>query len=317
MSKLPLPLVIAHRGASGYLPEHTLVSKALAYAMGADYLEQDVIATRDGALVVMHDITLDDVTDVAEQYPQRARADGHFYCIDFDLEEIRTLKVSERRGADGKRKYPERFSLNAGRFEIVTLEEEIRFIQGLNMSTGGTVGIYPEIKDPQWHRSEGFDITENIVHLLQKYGYRSANDPIYLQCFDHQELIRVEKEFGLRVKLVQLMRATADLPPLEEIARYAKGIGPSIDMLYEGKGAGQDPVPTALVDDAHEVGLAVHDYTLRADRLPDGLGSLAAALELLVAQGGIDGLFTDFPDMVVKWLQGRQEAEQARDDSAG
>lgn len=282
--------------------------------MGADYLEQDIIATRDGALVVMHDITLDNVTNVAEQYPQRARADGHFYCIDFDLEEIRTLKASERRGADGKRKYPDRFSLNAGRFEIVTLEEEIRFIQGLNMSTGRTVGIYPEIKDPQWHLSEGFDLTENIVHLLQRYGYRSADDPIYLQCFDQQELIRVEKEFGLRVKLIQLMRATEDLPPLEEIARYAKGIGPSIRLLYDGKSAGQEL--TSLVSDAHEAGLAVHAYTLRADRLPDGLASFDAALELLVAQGGIDGLFTDFPDLVIKWLQNRQEAEQSAGDSA-
>lgn len=278
--------------------------------MGADYLEQDVIATRDGALVVMHDITLDDVTNVAEQYPQRARADGHFYCIDFDLEEIRTLKISERRGADGKRKYPGRFSLNAGRFEIVTLEEEIRFIQGLNMSTGRTVGIYPEIKEPQWHRSEGFDITENIAHLLQKYGYRSADDPIYLQCFDPQELIRVEKEFGLRIKLIQLMRTTQDMPPLEDISRYAKGIGPSIGLLYEGT------APTSLVNDAHEVGLTVHAYTLRADRLPDGLGDFEAALEFLVGQAGIDGLFTDFPDRVIKWLETRQEAEQLADDSA-
>jgi len=278
--------------------------------MGADYLEQDVIATRDGALVVMHDITLDDVTDVAEQYPQRARADGHFYCIDFDLEEIRTLKISERRGTDGKRKYPGRFSLNAGRFEVVTLEEEIRFIQGLNMSTGRTVGIYPEIKEPQWHRSEGFDLTENMVHLLQKYGYRSADDPIYLQCFDHQELIRVEKEFGLRIKLIQLMRTTQDLPPLEDIGRYAKGIAPSISLLH------QEMTPTSLLNDAHEVGLVVHAYTLRADRLPAGLGDFEATLEFLVGQASIDGLFTDFPDRVVKWLENRHEAEQLADDSA-
>ena len=285
--------------------------------MGADYLEQDVIATRDGALVVLHDITLDNVSDVAERFPQRARTDGHFYCIDFDLEEIRTLRLSERRTDDGKRKFPGRFSLNAGRFEIVTLEEEIRFIQGLNMSTGKNVGIYPEIKHPKWHQSEGIDITDSILHLLQRYGYRSADDPIYLQCFDHEELIRVEKEFGVRIKLIQLMRSLEDSPPLEDISRYAKVIGPSTGMIYEGMNATQEPVLTSLVDDAHELGLAVHAYTFRADRLPDGLEDFEAALELLVAQGGIDGLFTDFPDLVIKWLQQKQETEQVPDDSAG
>ena len=100
--------VIAHRGASGYLPEHTLPAKALAYAMGADFLEQDVVATRDDILVVLHDIHLDRVTDVAAQFPNRARADGRFYVRDFDFAEIRTLKVTERLDDEGQPVYPGR-----------------------------------------------------------------------------------------------------------------------------------------------------------------------------------------------------------------
>ena len=108
------PIVIAHRGASGYLPEHTLVAKALAYGLGADYLEQDVVATRDGKLVVLHDLHLDDVSDVAERFPGRQRDDGLHYVIDFDVAELKTLAVLERRAPDGANaKYPQRFPRDA------------------------------------------------------------------------------------------------------------------------------------------------------------------------------------------------------------
>ncbi len=271
--------------------------------MGADYLEQDVIATRDGALVVLHDIILDNVSDVADVFPRRARDDGHYYCIDFDLDEIRTLRISERRNPDGKRKFPGRFSLNSGRFGIVTLEEEIRFIQGLNRSTGKNVGIYPEIKQPQWHRSQGIDITADILHMLERYGYRSSSDPVYLQCFDHEELARVRKEFGARIKVIQLMNSREDYPALEEIARYAQGIGVSIGMLCTGIDGDHQPILSSLPDEAREAGLAVHAYTFRADKLPDGIPDFASLLELFVSRLKVDGLFTDFPDLAVDWLK--------------
>ena len=148
--------VIAHRGACGYLPEHTLEAKAYAHALGADYIEQDIVATRDDELIVMHDIHLDRVTNVAERYPDRGREDGRFYVRDFDLEEIRSLVAWERRAADGVTAvFPNRFPTGVGAFRVPTLREEIKFIQGLNHSTGRQVGIYPEIKRPQWHRDEG------------------------------------------------------------------------------------------------------------------------------------------------------------------
>ncbi|MCH8072977.1 MAG: glycerophosphodiester phosphodiesterase, partial [Proteobacteria bacterium] len=126
-------LIIAHRGASGYLPEHTLEAKALAYGMGADYLEQDVVATRDDELVVIHDIHLDRVSNVAEKFPDRKRDDGRFYARDFDLAEIRTLRAWERRDDDGiSPVFPKRFPTGqGGAFRIPTMREEIKLVQGL------------------------------------------------------------------------------------------------------------------------------------------------------------------------------------------
>lgn len=152
------PLVIAHRGASGYLPEHTLEAKTLAYAMKPDYIEQDVVMTKDDQLVVLHDHYLDRVTDVAERFPNRARADGRYYAIDFTLAEIKTLRVTEGFDIDAQGNkvagFPDRFPLWKGDFTVPTLAEEIELIQGLNKTLGYNIGIYPEIKAPWFHRHE-------------------------------------------------------------------------------------------------------------------------------------------------------------------
>ncbi|HBY9780905.1 TPA: glycerophosphodiester phosphodiesterase, partial [Klebsiella pneumoniae] len=147
-------MVIAHRGASGYLPEHTLPAKAMAYAQGADYLEQDLVMTKDDRLVVLHDHYLDRVTDVAQRFPQRARKDGRFYAIDFTLDEIKSLKFTEGfepKNGKNVQTYPGRFPMGKSDFRIHTFEEEIEFVQGLNHSTGKNIGIYPEIKAPWFH----------------------------------------------------------------------------------------------------------------------------------------------------------------------
>src|SRR5690606_27270423 len=151
------PVVIAHRGASGYLPEHTLASKAMAHAMGADFLEQDVVMTRDDQLVVMHDITLDRTTDVATRFPGRSREDGLHYVVDFTLAEIESLQVTEgarRIGGTREAIYPGRFPVGLSSFRIHTLAQEIELVQGLNRSTGADVGIYPEIKSPAFFHAE-------------------------------------------------------------------------------------------------------------------------------------------------------------------
>jgi len=144
------PLVVAHRGASGYLPEHTLAAKAYAHALGADFLEQDLVLTKDDVPVVLHDVHIDTVTDVAKQFPARKRADGRFYALDFTLAELKQLRVTERFNAKtGAPVFAKRFPAGLSEFHISTLEEELQLIQGLNRSTGRVVGIYPEIKQPE------------------------------------------------------------------------------------------------------------------------------------------------------------------------
>jgi glycerophosphoryl diester phosphodiesterase len=307
------PLVIAHRGASGYLPEHTLAAKALAFAMGADYLEQDVVAARDGELVVLHDLVLDHTTDVASRYPGRQRADGHFYCIDFALEELRTLNVGERRASAGAgTRYPDRFPEGAGRFGIVTLDEEIEFVQGLARSTGRTVGIYPEIKEPDWHRSEGVDLGARLVETLERFGYQRPEDPVFVQCFYPAELQRLRSGLGCRLRLVQLLDSDRGVPSAAELASvagYADAIGPSIGLVCQGHGAAQ-PTLTSLVADARATGLAVHPYTFRKDDLPGGIRDFTELLTLFVDRLGVDGLFTDFPDLVVDFLDARTAGPQ-------
>ncbi|MDH3577904.1 MAG: glycerophosphodiester phosphodiesterase [Gammaproteobacteria bacterium] len=309
------PVVIAHRGASGYLPEHTLPAKALAYAMGADYLEQDVVAARDDALVVLHDIHLDRVTDVARRYPGRQRQDGRYYVRDFDLSELKSLRVHERSNADGSPVYPGRFNSTDEVFRIQTFAEELDFVQTLQGANERAVGIYPEIKRPQWHRHEGVDITPQFLGILADFGYEEHSDPVYVQCFDAKELQRIRRELGCRLKLIQLIgedswgESSTPYAPLrarkglERLARTVDGIGPWIRRAYRvARGSGEIR-STGLVQRAHKAGLAVHPYTFRADELPEGFASFDALLAFFIDNLAIDGLFTDFPDRVVQFVR--------------
>jgi glycerophosphoryl diester phosphodiesterase len=313
------PIVIAHRGASGYLPEHTLEAKALAHGMGADYLEQDVVLTQDDVPIVLHDVHLDTVTDVAKRYPDRKRDDGRYYAIDFTLAEIKTLRVSERfNPRTGLAVYPQRFPVRTSRFEIPTLAEEIELIQGLNHSTGREAGLYPEIKAPAFHRAQGKDISRIVLETLRRYGYDDQDDRIYVQCFDAAETRRLRDELGTKLPLIQLIgenswkESTTDYDRmrteagLREVAEYADGIGPSLKHIFSGCDAEGRPLVTDLVALAHRQKLEVHPYTFRADELPAGVESFDALLELFVDGAGIDGLFTDFPDRAVQFLERRR-----------
>ena len=308
------PCIIAHRGASGYLPEHTLPAKALAYAMGADYLEQDVVATADDQLVVLHDIHLDRVTNVAECFPGRSREDGRYYVRDFNLAELRTLKVWERMNADGTAVYPGRYPPRSGEFRLHTLAEEIEFVQQLNKVTGGLTGIYPEIKRPAWHKSEGIDIAPLVLRLLHDFGYRGPTDPVFVQCFDAAELRRVRHDLGCPLRLVQLIgendwgESDSDYEDLrsragvQTLAATVDAIGPWISHLYKPDQLDGTPISSDLVRDAHEAGLTVHPYTFRADELPAGFDSFAELVRYFAFEQKVDGVFTDFPDKVRKLL---------------
>lgn len=294
LSAAERPVNIAHRGASGYLPEHTLPAKALAYGMGADFIEQDIVLTKDDMPIIVHDIHLDTVTDVASCFPDRARKDGRFYAIDFTFAEIKTLRVTERCLLETKEAvFPKRFPIWKSEFRISSLQEEIELIQGLNKSTGRNVGIYPEIKEPEWHRQEGKDISVIVLKILGDYGYKTAKDKVYLQCFDFGELRRIRHELKCELKLIQLLEEDFNL---NEVAEYADGIGPSISQIITGIDENKKPVVSDLVSRAHSLHLEVHPYTFRADSLPEGLRG-KALLYILFKQVGIDGIFSDFPDV--------------------
>jgi glycerophosphoryl diester phosphodiesterase len=301
----PQPIVIAHRGASGYLPEHTLAAKALAHGLGADFLEQDVVATRDSRLVVLHDLYLDDVSDVAERFPERRRDDGRHYVVDFDLAELRRLTIFERRApGTATAKYPSRFPAGTGLFGVATLEEELRLIQGLNRSTGRTVGIYPEIKHPLWHRRHGIDLAKLLLAELRAFGYSSAGDPAFVQCFDAAELARVKDELGCPLRLIQLVGPEPDYDALltatglRSIATYAHGLGPHHSQLVEQ--AGRRPSRDDLALRARDAGLALHAYTFRRDDLPSYARTLEELLSHFFGEIRVDGVFCDHPDVAVR-----------------
>ena len=296
-------IVIAHRGASGYVPEHTMESKAMAHAMNADYIEQDIVLSKDNVPIVIHDIHLEQVTDVSTQYPERSRDDGRYYVIDFTLEELRTLSVNERVNLKTKLAvFPYRFPLKKTSFKLHTLQEEIELIQGLNLSTGKQIGIYPEIKNPGFHKKQGKDISKIVLKILNDNGYVKKTDPCILQCFDASELQRIREELNSNLFLVQLMELPEGAENLEKYATYADGIGPSIEQLIISSVGKSDQENNNLVDKAHELGLKVHAYTFRADENPN-FDSFEDLLKFGFYDMKLDGVFTDFPDTAQDFLQ--------------
>ena len=317
-------LVIAHRGACAYLPEHTLAAKALAFGMGADYLEQDLVATRDDEIIVSHDIHLDRVTDVARRFPERSRADGRYYARDLDLAEIRSLTVTERVNSDGSAVFSGRFPTGTGNFRVNTLAEELEFIQGLNRASGRNVGIYPEIKAPRWHREEGVDLASLTLDVLRDFGYELPGARVFVQCFDWEETQRIRDKLGCRMPLIQLIADPAwnESPTdytfllgdagLAEMAAVVDGIGPWLNQLYSLEAIDGCPVSNGIVKAAHAAGLAVHPYTLRADQLPEGFADFDQLLAFCIETLKVDGVFTDFPDLAAEWVAGQPRGETAK-----
>ncbi len=309
-------LIIAHRGASGYLPEHTLAAKAMAYAQGAHFIEQDLVMSKDDHVVVLHDHYLDTVTNVRDVFPDRSRADGRYYVVDFTLAELRQLTVSERfKLSDGVKTavFESRFPLEKSSFRIATFAEEIELIQGLKQSTGRSVGIYPEIKSPAFHRGEGKDISVAVLDVLKTYGYDKQQDWVFLQCFDANELQRIRRELlpamNMTVALVQLLgtgpefRAALTPEGIKTVASYADGIGPSMRLIVEPGSVAGKLKTTNLVQLAHDQGLTVHPYTFRRDLLPVYAEDYDDLLKIFLDDIGVDGVFTDFPDLTVEYIE--------------
>ena len=280
----PDKIVIAHRGASGYLPEHTLPAYALAHGMGADYIEPDLVLTKDRYLICLHDIHLQATTNVEQVFPDRARDDGRWYAADFSLAEIRRLEAEER--------LRDRFPRGSSRFAVPSFTEMIELVQGLNERTGRKVGIYPELKAPAFHRAEGLPMEEALLEVVERYGYRGSEAPIFVQSFEEESLRRL-RELGSELPQVFLMaeveqyRQFLSAEGIRGVAEFADGIGPAKTMLER---------QPELIGWARDAGLTVHPYTFRADQVPDRHGSHEAELERYLFELGVDGVFTDYPD---------------------
>ncbi len=299
-----VPLVIAHRGASGYLPEHTTEAAALAHALGADFIEQDVVLSQDGVAMVFHDVTLEGITNVAEVFPDRGR-NGTFYVFDFTLAELKQLNVSERfssaENLDGNGRFPQ----NTGHFRLSTLEEHLHLIRGLNVSRGRNVGVYVEIKQPKLHREQELDPSKEVLRVLGHFGYRNASDRVFVQCFDESEILRLRTELNCRLPLIQLLSDEPSDEDLARISEVADGIGIRISAVIAGASPENParPLVSNVVKAAHQHVLLVHAWTLRTDSLPDYAPNSTTMIDWLVREAGVDGIFTDQPDVLLSWRQ--------------
>lgn len=304
------PLMIAHRGASGYAPEHTASAVSIAHAMNADYIEQDVVLTRDHVPVVLHDLKLDAVTNVASVFPDRQRPDGSYYVLDFTYAELQKLSVQERFDpATHQPIYSKRFPQLESGHRIMSLAHQLRLIRGLNMSRNKNIGVYIETKASRWHRQQNYDVVAEVVKVLNQHGYLEPipPTPIFLQSFEPEDLRRLQREFYVDLPMVQLIAENSwnegptDYSPLrtaaglESLSSHVDGVGVWLGHVVKQVNDQGLIELTELVTDAKAAGLKVHVYTLRKDALPKGVSDYQLLLDTLAA-AGVDGFFSDFPD---------------------
>jgi glycerophosphoryl diester phosphodiesterase len=308
------PIIIGHRGASGHRPEHTLASYALAADLGADFLEPDLVSTRDGVLIARHENEISETTDVAERPEFRGRygtktIDGRavsgWFSEDFTLAEIKTLRARERLAG--------RDHSFDGRFEVPTFDEVLSLAGRKSQEAGRTIGVYPETKHPTYFRSLGLALEERLVAALHGCGLVGRRAPVFLQSFETGNLQLLRRLTDL--PLIQLLddggqpwdlavagdpRTYGDLAApegLAAIARYADGIGPSKRLIVPADGAGALMPATPLVEDAHRARLLVHPWTFRSDApfLATEYGGAPAREYAQFFALGVDGVFSDFP----------------------
>ena len=321
-------IVIAHRGASGERPEHTLLSYERAIAQGADFIEPDLVPTKDGVLVARHENNITETTNVADHPEFAARKatktiDGEtmtgWFTEDFTLAELKTLRAKERL----PKLRPENTKFD-GQAEIPTLDEVIALAKKASQETGRTIGIYPETKHSTYFASIGLPVEQRLVDKLKAAGWDRADAPVFIQSFEVNNLKKLK---GMtKIRLIQLMaveggpadnarpsyKAMITPEGLKEVATYAYGIGPELTMIQPATGPA-----TTLIADAHAVGLKLHPWTFRAENFfllpsyrsganPTDHGRIQEEIEYFIGLG-VDGFFTDFPYIGV----------EARDAAAG
>jgi glycerophosphoryl diester phosphodiesterase len=281
------PIVIAHRGASGFLPEHTLAAYQLAIDLGADYIEPDLVLTKDGHFVALHDVFLENTTDVEERFPTRARSDGRYYAIDFTLDDVRSLTVHHRENQDGTPVFHGRTGRADEPQRVPTLAEIVALVERANASRVDPVGLYIEIKQPRFHRDAGLPMERPLVVQLAAAGYLGRDAKAVIQSFDFDALVRIRQQERSALPLVMLLTndpALATPQRLDTYATIVDGIGPD-KHLVNGV--------SRLIANAHARGLFVHVWTFRADDVQAGFASSRAEIARYLDLG-VDGIFTDF-----------------------
>lgn len=323
------PIVIGHRGCSGERPEHTALSYERAIEQGADFIEPDLVPTKDGHLVARHENEIGGTTDVAGRPEFAGRKatktiDGQqvtgWFAEDFTLAEIKTLRARER--------LPQLRPVSAafdGQAQILTFEEVVAVAKAGTQRTGRVIGVYPELKHPSYFASIGLPTEDRLVAKLKALDLNSATAPVFVQCFEVGPLKRLKAKTAARlVLLVDGEGGPADLPGvkyadlitaqgLKDVAVYADGLGPNWNLVVPNDGKTLLPA-TDLVKNAHAAGLAVHPWTVRLENyfLPSSLrkgdtqspaflampGDVAPVFKALYA-AGVDGVFSDFPALAV------------------
>ena len=338
---MSVPIVIGHRGACGYVPEHTLTSYFIAIQDGADFIEPDLVMTKDAVLVARHENEIGTTTNVADHREFAGRRttkviDGTsvmgWFTEDFTLAELKTLRARER--IPTIRPANTRFD---GQFQIPTFEEILALAQGVQQQRTALatqlgqqpplpIGVYPETKHPSYFAGLNLAMEEPLVRTLERFGYRGRQGRAFIQSFEVGNLQALSRMTQLPlVQLVEANGAPYDLAArgdnrtyadlitprgLDAIAKYAAAIGPNKSLVIARDAQDALGEPTALVADAHAQGIHVHAWTFRAENnflprrlrsgdTPSAFGDLAAELRLYL-QAGLDGFFTDHPDMGVR-----------------
>ena len=325
------PLIVGHRGAPGYLPEHTIPGYELAIKMGADFIEPDVVSTLDGHLIVRHEPLLSVTTDVASrpEFAGRKRTrtlDGiettDFFTCDFTLAEIKTLRARQA--------FAGRDHSHDGLYQVQTLQEVIDLAQTKSRETGRTIGLYPEIKHPTFHQQLGLAIEDKLLDTLNRAGLDKASSPVIIQSFETANLKYLRRKTTIRLMQLidgsdtdpdtgaMILQPPSDKPydwvvagragdnrdhlspdGLRDIATYADIVAPwKRHLLSFAKG---QPVRCKdIIDNAHACGLQVHSWTMRNDQLDPYYNGDAEKEYFDLFDLGLDGLFTDFADTGVK-----------------
>jgi glycerophosphoryl diester phosphodiesterase len=326
----PKVTIFGHRGAAGYRPEHTLASYELAARMGADYIEPDLVTTKDGQLVARHEPEIGGTTDVAD-HPEFAsrkttkNLDGTpttgWFTEDFTLAELKTLRAKERIPDIRQRN-----TIYNGKYQIPTFQEVIDLSRRLSRELHREIGIVPEIKHSTYFRSQGKAIEPTFVSILNRNGLNRTDAKVVLQSFEVTNLVELRRV--LKIQFVQLTSATgapfdfiakgdprtyADIVSpagLRDVAKYAQWLGPDKNQVIPRNAAGFLQAPTSLVADSHKAGLKVVAYTFRAENTflpadfrssatPNDYGNIFGEFEKFFA-AGLDGVFTDNTDTAVE-----------------